>query len=482
MPPQPPPQESPQGSPQGPPPSPNHPPALTVTQLHAQLTGCVSHYFSSMIIRGEVGRTTEKGGHIYFTLKDGAVSVSAVVWSRNRRLLSEPPTEGREVVVQAAVKMRSTSGEVTLDVTRLELTGEGRARQELKQREERLRARGAFERDRTLPALPAKVALITSEGSAAYQDFMTTASERAPGLEIRVLNAQMQGEGALRSVSACLDQALADPRVEVVVLTRGGGAMEDLAVFHDEQLTLKIAAYPKPIVVSIGHESDILLAEMAATRRARTPTEAAHMVIPHVRELQGQLEALRQGLEAGLHRVGTQSALRLNQLSGGLRAPDLAGRAARVEELSYHAESALRARLARHTSALDGLWRALLERAPLARVERFRAGLEAMERALAGADLTGGRRARLERAEEQLRAAFEARVAESGGRFGQLVGELHALSPLAVLSRGYSLTTRASGEVVRAAAEVSVGDEVVVRLHDGELAATVRAVRPSADL
>ncbi len=462
------------------PPSPAHPPAISVRELHAQLASCVGHYFGSLVVRGEVGSVTDRNGNLYFKLKEQAVSLSAVVWSGNRRRLRYTPQEGDEVVVQAAARFKNTSGEALLDVTWAELTGEGRARLELQQRYERLKGLGAFERDRSLPTLPRGVALITSVKSAAFQDFTTTAAERAPGVSLVVYDALMQGEGALRSVSGRLDEALADPRVEVVVLTRGGGAMEELAVFNDEQLTLKVARYPKPIVVSIGHESDHLLAEAAATRRARTPTEAAHMVFPDARELGARLAQLQGALLAGMNRQGMLKAQRLGDLSAALRAPDLAGRAARLEGLTYHAEGAMRARLGGAAAALDALERLLISRSPQARLERFRAGLEGAERALERVDLTGRARARLERAEVQLAAAFEARLAEAGGRFGELVGALHALSPLAVLARGYSVAARPSGEVLRSSLQVAPGDEVVVRLHEGELLAVVREARPPA--
>jgi len=391
---------------------------------------------------GEVSNLRRPGsGHIYFTLKDAEGQIRAALFRGTARRLAFEPEDGLEVLVYADVSIYEARGELQLVVRQLEPRGEGALRLAFEQLRRRLEAEGLFdaERKRRLPAMPRRLGVVASPTSAALRDVLEVTGRRCPGLPILISPAPVQGAGAEREIAAALARVAGEPDVDVVLLVRGGGSLEDLQSFNTELVARAIAASPVPVVAGIGHEVDVSIADLAADLRAPTPSAAAELVAPDRGHLRRSLEkdwarlraAMQSRLARGADRFGrTGDAL-------GLLAPAL--------------------RIAAWRTRLDGLVRTLLlaGAAPLARRE----SLEALGRELA--------------------SATRARLLEAGAALAKAAARLEALSPLAVLSRGYALVRRErDGEIVRTAAQLSAGERVDVRVAEAEIAAVVSAVRP----
>ena len=391
---------------------------------------------------GEVSNLRRPGsGHIYFTLKDAEGQIRAALFRGTARRLAFEPEDGLEVLVYADVSIYEARGELQLVVRQLEPRGEGALRLAFEQLRRRLEAEGLFdaERKRRLPAMPRRLGVVASPTSAALRDVLEVTGRRCPGLPILISPAPVQGAGAEREIAAALARVAGEPDVDVVLLVRGGGSLEDLQSFNTELVARAIAASPVPVVAGIGHEVDVSIADLAADLRAPTPSAAAELVAPDRGHLRRSLEkdwarlraAMQSRLARGADRFGrTGDAL-------GLLAPAL--------------------RIAAWRTRLDGLVRTLLlaGAAPLARRE----SLEALGRELA--------------------SATRARLLEAGAALAKAAARLEALSPLAVLSRGYALVRRERyGEIVRTAAQLSAGERVDVRVAEAEIAAVVSAVRP----
>jgi exodeoxyribonuclease VII large subunit len=419
-------------------------PIYSVGDLVGGLRALLEERVGRIWVMGEVSNLRRPGsGHLYFTLKDDAGQIRAALFRGTARRLLFEPEDGLEVLVYADVTVYEARGELQLVVRELEPRGEGALQLAFEQLRRRLEAEGLFDADRKrpVPAAPRRVGVVASATSAALRDVLQVTGRRAPGLPILVSPSPVQGAGAEREIAAALERVANQPDVDVVLLVRGGGSLEDLQSFNAEVVARAIAACPVPVVVGVGHEVDVTIADLCADLRAPTPSAAAELVAPdrsHLRvSLQRDWARLRRAAQAGSARRGDRLA----------RAGDAIGMLAPAQRIV-----GWRARLA-------GLARAVVRagEAPLAQ----RAHLEALGRSLAI-----GARGSLQQG--------RARLAEGAA-------SLEALSPLAVLSRGYALVRRQrDGEIVRTAAQLSPGERVDVRVAEAELEAVVSSTRPLA--
>jgi exodeoxyribonuclease VII large subunit len=392
-----------------------------VSELAAGLRGLLEQRVGRVWVTGEVSNLhCAASGHYYFTLKDGAAQLRAALFRGAARRLVFAPEEGLEVLVLAEPSLYEPRGDLQLLVRHLEPRGRGALQVAFEQLRARLGAEGLFdaEHKRPLPPLPRCVGVVTSARGAAIHDVIEVTGRRFPGLPLLLAPTRVQGEGAEEEIAAALEALQAVPEVEVILLVRGGGSLEDLQPYNAERVARALRASRVPVVSGVGHEVDVTIADLAADLRAPTPSAAAALVVP-------EREALAARVARGERRL----------LAAGRRALE------RLGDRHSRAHEALRAH------------------APSERLRTRRARLRAAERALTAA----GRRA-VERGLPRLRAA---------------AGRLDALSPLAVLGRGYAIATRAAdGAIVRRAAEVEPGDALVVRLAEGELDAAVTGRRP----
>ena len=473
---------APQATRRQPHPNPETIPHVGVGELTQRLASCVQHHFSDINVRGEVGSLKPwRNGHFFLTLKEGNMSISAVIWARDVQNVTFTPKVGDEVIVNGDLKVKPGSGDTALHIQHMIPTGEGLMQAEFERVCAEFKARGLLDRAQKLPLIPRCVGLITSDQSSAYHDFFKTRAERAPGVPVRFVDAVVQGRDSFMSVSAALRQLYSDPEVDVIALTRGGGSMEHLWDFNHPELCYLISQSPKPIIVGIGHEDNTLLAELTADVRGHTPTRVAQAVFPHTRELAAQLHALFQRLERGVYQAGAQHARRVDQLTLTLAPLCATDRhAQRLERLSFELERGLDAQLQARRERVDSLKAHVDREEPLLKLERAGREVSRLSGALAHLDLISAPLARRDELERALELKLDERLTQMKQRFLSALQQLEALSPLKTLARGYSLVQRADdGQVLTSTQQVNVGDELKITLGDGEVGVSVRDISPS---
>jgi exodeoxyribonuclease VII large subunit len=391
-----------------------------VSELLGGLRELLEEEVGRVFVVGEISNLRRApSGHAYFTLKDDQAQVRAVLFRSAAVRLPFDPEDGLEVVVEAEVTVYAARGDLQLVVRRMEPRGQGALQLAFEQLRARLEAEGLFDAaaKRALPAWPRRVGLVTSSSGAALRDVIEVSGRRMPGIPLLLAPAHVQGEGAEHELAAALDLLGRVPDVDVILLVRGGGSLEDLRPFNTELLARAIRAARVPVVAGVGHEIDVSIADLAADARAPTPSAAAALALPDRADWRARLRALTRRLAGAARARAARAGRRLALLGGALRA-----------------------------------------HAPAAKLAAWRARLETLARALEreGAHAVALRRERL--------AALAAR--------------LDALSPLAVLGRGYAIVRAADGRVLRSAREVAPGDALRIRLHEGEVEATATKVRP----
>ncbi len=433
--------------------------SVTVSALNRAVAGLLSRSFRLMRVRGEIGNFARAGsGHWYFTLKDDRAQVRCAMF-RGRNLLAEfMPRDGDEVEVLAQVGLYEPRGEYQLTVEAVRRSGLGRLFERYLQLKERLQAEGLFDAKRPLPAFPRTVGVVTSLQAAALRDVLTTLARRSPQVAVIVYPVPVQGEDAGGRIAGMLATVSRRREVDAVLLVRGGGSIEDLWSFNEESVARAIRACDVPVIVGVGHESDVTIADFAADLRAPTPTAAAEMAAPDRAAL---LRALDQRM-AQLRRVARnrlqQAQQRLDYCQRAVATPraPLRTLADRVNTLSLRASHALSRHLAGLRRRSQQPAARLQRSAP--RVEPRLHRLQQRSAALAGAarHLLDGRQLRLQ----------------------TLLARLQALDPHAVLARGFALATDAEGRIVTDAARLAAGD--LLRLQFARGAASARVLRSAA--
>ncbi len=418
---------------------------LTVSGLTAQLRAVLEERFPAVWVEGEISNYRLYGsGHAYFTLKDADAQLRCALFRTRGRRLKFEPADGLHVMAFGSVEVYAQRGEYQLVVELLEPKGLGALQLAFEQRKARLQAEGLFDqaRKRGLPRFPKTIGLVTSPSGAALRDMLRVIGRRFGELRIVIAPCRVQGDGAAEEIAQGLRDLNAIGDVDVIIVGRGGGSLEDLWAFNEEVVARAIVASKAPVISAVGHEVDFTIADFVADLRAPTPSAAAELV---VREKQAVVDALEE-----LRRRLCRAAAR-----------PLSDHERRVDEMTT--------RLRR---GMDAEWRHAAHRVDLA--------VAALRSASPVARVTGGRH-RLERAETQLVHAVTRACDRSSTRLRSAVARLDSLSPLAVLGRGYSLTRTSTGELVRSVRQVGVGDDVRVLLHEGSLDCRVAATRAQDD-
>ena len=415
-------------------------------------------------MQGEISNLRVPGsGHVYFTLKDDAAQLRAVLFRGRGRRVRFAVEDGMQVLAFGGIDVYAARGEYQLVVDLLEPQGLGALQLAFEQLKRKLAAEGLFDaaRKRPLPAFPRCIALVTSPTGAAIRDMLNVIDRRFGSLRIVVVPVRVQGDEAAGDIVAALAALRMVTDLDVVILGRGGGSIEDLWAFNEERVARAIAACAVPVVSAVGHETDYTIADFVADLRAPTPSAAAEMVVREKLEVARRLVALDERLLKTLRARLADGRRRLEHLAGRrvLTEPtrSLRDHQRRLDDLAARllAASAARRRGLGHRLALAG--NSLRSLHPLARISRNTAVLAQLESRLVSA--AGGS------------------LKTSRHRFATCMGRLDSLSPLAVLGRGYSVTRLASGAIVRSAGQTQPGDEVEILLHQGVLGARVTAVK-----
>jgi exodeoxyribonuclease VII large subunit len=393
---------------------------LTVAQLTGQIKKSLEGEFASVWVAGEISNFSRpQSGHSYFTLKDDQAQIRAVMWRSTAGRLKFDLADGLEVICHGHVDVYAPRGSYQLVVDQLQPKGVGALELAQRKLREKLAAEGLFDpaRKRKLPAFPRRLAFVTSPTGAAVRDFLEVLRRRWRGVDVLIIPARVQGEGAAQEIVAGIRLAnRVSPRPDVLVVGRGGGSLEDLWAFNEEPVVRAIAASKIPTVSAVGHETDVTLSDFAADVRALTPSEAAERVVPASEEIRARMRAYQQRLRHATHRRVLLLRTRFDGIANqrAFRRPfDLIHeRSRRLDELSIHAHASMRRTL-------------------------------------------------------RTRAAEIATIA----------GKMDSLSPLAVLARGYTITQDAkSRAVVRSAEELRVGQSIVTRFGVGEAVSKVESI------
>jgi exodeoxyribonuclease VII large subunit len=441
---------------------------LTVSALNRAARLLVESGLGVVWVTGEISNFTHhSSGHMYWSLKDARAQVRCAMFRQENRSLTFTPENGQQVLVRARATLYDQRGEFQLVVDEMEPAGEGLLRARFEALKRKLAAEGLFDSARKvpLPAIPARIGVVTSPSGAALHDVLVALKRRFPAVDVLIYPTSVQGAGAAAEICRALE--LADRRrdCDVLILTRGGGSLEDLWPFNEEIVARTIAALETPIVVGVGHEVDVTIADFVADVRAPTPSQAAELVVPD----QAKIETRLRDLAEQLRRCTTR------RLAVDLK--HLAALAHRLKRM--HPGAVLRAQQQR-LDELDGrLARGLRDvvtslelrvRDAAARVfaanPRFQLQVTRERAAIATARLRGGIRRVIERLNVRIS------LAERG---------LRTLSPLATLERGYAIVTGSDGAVLTESAKVSTGEDIGVRLARGSLAARVTKSDPPED-
>lgn len=390
---------------------------LTVSELTRIIRDTLENSIDTVWVVGEISNfRVPASGHFYFVLKDEQAQIAAVMFKGTNRTLAFRPEDGLQVLVRGHVSLYEPRGTLQLYVEFMEPVGVGSVQLALEQLKLRLQAEGLFapERKRPLPTLPRCIGIVTALGGAAIQDMLTTLRRRFPHVRVVVRPVRVQGKEAPQEIVAALADLQTLDELDVVIVGRGGGSKEDLWAFNDEGVARAIAACRVPVVSAVGHEIDLTVADLVADVRAATPTAAAQLVVPDLQELRNRIDQQFRLLRTAFLRVVQLRRERVAQLAQRLRDP-------------------------RHV------------------VENYRL--------------------RLDELAERAHLAIEQRLDRFRQRLRSLADRMEALSPLAVLQRGYAIVTKVpTGAIVRDARQLSPSDHLSIRFARGKVEAEVKTV------
>jgi exodeoxyribonuclease VII large subunit len=437
---------------------------LTVAELTRAIRGLLEADFSAVWVQGEISNYKKHpSGHQYFTLKDQRAAINCVIFRNTLPPFPTPLADGRQVQVYGNVTVFEMRGQYQLSVQILQSRGLGLLQAKFEALKRKLEAEGLFApaRKRALPKFPRRIGIVTSPTGAAIQDMLNILRRRAPGVEVLISPVRVQGTGAALEIATAINE-LSAPNdawkpLDLLVLTRGGGSIEDLWEFNEEIVARAIAHSPIPVVSAVGHEVDFTIADFVADLRAPTPSAAAELVVPDVRALEQHTRELQNSVEKSWRNFLAQARGRLNAVSGKALFRELNQRLRDAQQqLDLSRESLFRTVERRRIS----------ERARLTNVQL------ALKAHYPARELAAHKQRLLETA-RRLREFSRQRFTQAHQRWEHVAGLLRVLGPEATLERGFSITRDARGKVIRRVAEAKARTRIKTRVRDGEFESTV---------
>jgi exodeoxyribonuclease VII large subunit len=430
--------------------------ALTVSELTAQIKIHVENRFVDVWVEGEVSNfKRHSSGHWYFSLKDEGATIRCASFRMQNRLIRFTPEDGLSVRARGRISLYEARGEYQLIVDSLEPIGIGALQLAFEQLKSRLDAEGLFDiaRKRELPVLPRSVGVVTSPTGAALRDILRVLKRRHAGINVLIAPARVQGEGAAKEIAQAIQALNEQEEVEVIIVGRGGGSIEDLWSFNEEAVARAIFNSRAPVISAVGHETDFTIADFVADLRASTPSAAAEIVSMTRDEVVVQLAGLMQGMYTALRYKLLESQ---NALSEVMASRAFGEAPARIRNLSQRFDDAM---YAMQSSLKDSL-------------KTNRAAHEHLKLRIRDANIKhklaeqGGA---LDVLTTRLGSAGRAAVNRDRKKFSVAIGKLEALSPLAVLARGYAIVFNHQGRIIKRATEVQSGARLRIRLAEGEM-------------
>ena len=443
-----------------------------VSDLVSAARASLEQEYGDAWIEGEISNyRPAESGHLYFTLKDAGAQLSIVMFRSQARLLRFKPQDGMQVIARGKVTIYEGRGQLQLIADYLEPKGAGALQIAFEQLKARLESEGLFrsERKKPIPALPRCIGVVTSPRAAALQDILNILQRRHFSANVLIYSAQVQGENAAAEVAAGVryfnsekphaEKEDSRSNVDVIIIARGGGSFEDLACFNDEALARAVAASEIPVISAVGHETDFTILDFVSDLRAPTPSAAAELVIRSRQEIDEELESWHRRLEKAMRfqiLIRRQSLTELAQHRGFSRMMDV---------------------IHRRQQRLDDFVNRLIN-AERSIQQQYRRRFEALAAAVRHYDLRmrlGATHRDLNARTAALAAAMRTLNLHHRGRLERLADALQALSPLAILDRGYALVLDASGKLLKDSSDAKPGQEITARLAKGEIRATVNS-------
>ena len=444
--------------------SPSQSPAIfTVSRLNQTVRSLLEREMGQVWITGEISNFSQpSSGHWYFTLKDDTAQVRGAMFRNSNRRVTFRPQHGQQVLVRASVTLYDPRGDYQIIVESMQPAGEGLLQQKYEQLKAALSAEGLFDQQfkQPLPSPATCIGVVTSKTGAALHDILHVLRRRDPSLPVVIYPTPVQGDDAPAQIVRAIELANARQECDVLIVGRGGGSLEDLWSFNDERVARAIFASAIPVVSAVGHETDVTIADFVADLRAPTPSAAAEMVSRNQAELVRQLQSAQQRLEMAMDfylanrtRRFTQMNHRLQQQHPQLR---LARQQTVLERLQQRMRNALDSQFRQASVRQQRLTQRLNNQNPQPKIHRAQT--------------------RVQQLEFRLAQAIQSRMSQTRERFGTAITHLEAVSPLATLSRGYSVTTASDGKVLKQTTQVHKGDMLTTRVKDGWLESEVKNI------
>ncbi|SFC76068.1 exodeoxyribonuclease VII large subunit [Pseudoalteromonas denitrificans] len=434
----------------------------TVSKLNKDIRFLLERNFATLTLNGEISNfVAPASGHWYFTLKDDNAQIRAAMWRGNNRSSNFKPKNGDQVLVRARISLYEPRGDYQLIIEKIDPAGQGLLKQEFEALQQKLAAQGLFSAidKQTLPAAINKVGVITSATGAAFRDILTVLKRRAPQLEVILYPAQVQGALAHQQLIDKISIANQRDEVDVIILGRGGGSLEDLWCFNNEQLAHAIFDSDIPIVSAVGHEIDTTISDFVADVRAATPSAAAELISPDSSHINSQINELKNRLNRAFILYLTKQKHYQNDLSQTLKQhhPEhkLHQQIQKLDELSMRLNHALHSQLIQSRQKLNYLTPKLQQYSPENKMNQMSMHLTQLK--------------------ARLNNLMSKQLEDNKNQLAIQAAKLNSISPLTVLARGYSISNSKNG-IVTSRNQIKIGEELVTQLADGKIISEVTDV------
>tara|TARA_B110000438_G_scaffold80935_1_gene80857 strand:+ start:1196 stop:2560 length:1365 start_codon:yes stop_codon:yes gene_type:complete len=440
---------------------------ISVGELNRSAKMILESNFSSVSVLGEISNLAQpSSGHIYFTLKDAEGSIRCAMFKNQKMRMNFTPKDGDQCVLKGQVSLYAARGDYQLIVRQMQPAGVGNLMQQFEELKQKLDKEGLFDplKKKDIPSPPKHIGVITSASTAALQDVITTIKRRAPSSQVTLSPAMVQGDTAPQAIIKALDLILlfnetSTNPIDIVLMTRGGGSIEDLWAFNNEDLAREIYDFPIPVISGVGHEIDFTIADFVADMRAPTPTAAAELVTEFQFQLSDRLQEIQLGLLNGLRNILQINKQKLDLLESNLKSPQviLNEQKQKLDNIELRLKQSVEKKFLFSQQSLALLKQSIAEKNPYKIIKELLKDIDLLSK--------------------DMIKSFTYLVENKSKSLEKINSNLHAFSPLAVLDRGYAIVQNASGQAIKNSQEVQEAELVTTRLSSGSFKSKIAGIK-----
>ena len=440
---------------------------ISVGELNRSAKAILESNFSSVSVLGEISNLAQpSSGHIYFTLKDAEGSIRCAMFKNQKMRMNFTPKDGDQCVLKGQVSLYTARGDYQLIVRQMQPAGIGNLMQQFEELKQKLDKEGLFDplKKKDIPYPPKHIGVITSASTAALQDVISTVKRRAPSSQVTLSPAMVQGDTAPQAIIKALDLILlynekAPNPIDTILMTRGGGSIEDLWAFNNEHLAREIYDFPIPIISGVGHEIDFTITDFVADMRAPTPTAAAELVTEFQFQLTDRLKEIQLGLINGFADILQMNRQKLDLLESNLKSPQviLNEQKQKLDNIELRLKQSLEKKLLHYKQNLALLNQSVNEKNPFRVIKEFFKDIDLLSKDMV--------------------KSFSYLVQSKSKSLEKINSNLHAFSPLAVLERGYAIVQNSSGQAIKNSQEINKGEVVTTRLSSGSFESEIAGIK-----